>query len=146
MKFDNLLSDIYSESKEYILPFAAAFPLVYFSLTFGTDLAEYSYFDKIVFSLALEIAVFLIVTYSFLLIDIPKTSPKQGAIVALHVVVVAFVTYLITILFRPTSIPGFLCGIVSCIIGAIIGLVIIKRVIAKRERNREAHDSDNDVG
>lgn len=56
MNFEKVLSDIYSERKEYIIPFILGFPAVYAVFAFTPELAQFSYFDRVVLSLATEIA------------------------------------------------------------------------------------------
>ena len=77
--FEQIVADIYSKSKAVLLPFIIAFPVVYAVFAFKTSLYWYSYFDKIIFVVAIEVLIFSAFTAICWLKNIPI---KDGAIIA----------------------------------------------------------------
>lgn len=57
---EKITLDIYDKGKEQIVPFIIAFPAIYSSVAFTPGFNVSSYFDKIAFSVAIEVIFFAI--------------------------------------------------------------------------------------
>lgn len=146
MNLENLLSQIYSDRKEYIIPFILGFPAVYAVFAFTPELAKFSYFDRVVFSLAIEVAFHsAVISVLQLLYDWRLESSTSLASANIYATVII---YGIARLWSWTSsVSLFFLFLFGTFIGSILGVIIFQpRRIRKLHNTEQAHPHADEKG
>jgi hypothetical protein len=142
---EELLSDIASEYKAYAIPLAAAFPAVYAVFVTERWTLGLSHFDKVVFSIAVEIAV---MSASTAVLRLWGLQLKHGAIASTVLVYLGAVAHAIFAAKSGASVPMFIIFAAGFILMSALLIPVwwIHKSTNQIHDNRDGKNKNNNQG